>query len=49
MTIGKDNNGTAPRALKDPTQESRVLHERRLVHKANMQRVVDGVKRLVDR
>jgi|TARA_B100000959_G_scaffold284441_1_gene356091 nitroreductase len=49
MTIGKDNNGTAPRALKDPTQESRVLHERRLVHKGNMQRVVDGVKGLVDR
>ncbi len=48
MTIGKENNGTAPRALKDPSQESEILRTRRLIHKANMQRVVEGVKSLVD-
>ena len=48
MTIGKENNGTAPRALKDPSQESEILRTRRLIHKANMQRVVEGVKGLVD-
>ncbi len=48
MTIGKENNGTAPRALKDPSQESEILRTRRLIHKANMQRVIEGVKGLVD-
>ena len=48
MTIGKENNGTAPRALQDPSLENEVLFERRLVHKANMQRVVEGVRDLVD-
>jgi hypothetical protein len=48
MTIGTENNSTAPRALKDPARQSEILHERRLIHKANMQRVVEGVKGLVD-
>ena len=48
MTIGKENNGTAPRALRDPSLENDVLFERRLIHKANMQRVVEGVRELVD-
>ena len=48
MTIGTENNATAPRALKDPPRESEILHERRLIHRANMQRVVEGVKGLVD-
>ena len=48
MTIGKENNGTAPRALRDPLLENDVLFERRLIHKANMQRVVEGVRELVD-
>ncbi|MEC9058492.1 MAG: nitroreductase family protein [Actinomycetota bacterium] len=48
MVIGKENNGTAPRALQDPSLENDVLFERRLIHKANMQRVVEGVKSLVD-
>ncbi|MEC8975934.1 MAG: nitroreductase family protein [Actinomycetota bacterium] len=48
MTIGKENNGTAPQALKDPSRENEVLYKRRLIHKANMQRVVEGVKGLVD-
>lgn len=48
MVIGKENNGTAPRAQKDPSQEDAVLFERRSIHKANMQRVVTGVQSLVD-
>jgi len=48
MVIGKDNNGTAPRAQEDPSRENAVLFERRLIHKSNMQRVVEGVKTLVD-
>ncbi len=48
MVIGKENNGTAPRAQEDPSRENEVLFERRLIHKSNMQRVVEGVKSLVD-
>jgi len=48
MVIGKENNGTAPRAQKDPSQEDAVLFERRSIHKSNMQRVVEGVQSLVD-
>ena len=48
MVIGKENNGTAPRAQEDPSKEDEVLFQRRLIHKANMQRVVEGVRSLVD-
>ena len=48
MVIGKQNNSTAPRAQEDPSNENQVLFERRLIHKTNMQRVVEGVKSLVD-
>ena len=48
MVIGKENNSTAPRAMADPSLESQILFERRLIHKANMQRVLEGVKALVD-
>lgn len=48
MVIGKENNGTVPAALKDPGREQRVLNKRREVLKANMQRVVEGVKATVD-
>lgn len=48
MVIGKENNGTAPRAQQDPSKEDEVLFQRRLIHKANMQRVVEGVRSLVD-
>jgi len=48
MIIGKENNSTAPRAMADPSLENQILFERRLIHKANMQRVLEGVKALVD-
>jgi|TARA_Y100000817_G_scaffold301903_1_gene282309 nitroreductase len=48
MVIGKENNSTAPRAMADPSLENQILFERRLIHKANMQRVLEGVKALVD-
>lgn len=48
MVIGKKNNSTAPRAMADPSLENQILFERRLIHKANMQRVLEGVKALVD-
>ena len=48
MVIGKENNGTASRAQEDPGKEDGVLFQRRLIHKSNMQRVVQGVKSLVD-
>ena len=48
MVIGKENNSTAPRAMADPSLENPNSFERRLIHKANMQRVLEGVKALVD-
>ena len=48
MVIGKENNSTAPRAMADQSLENQILFERRLIHKANMQRVLEGVKALVD-
>ena len=48
MVIGKENNSTAPRAMADPSLENQILFQRRLIHKANMQRVLEGVKALVD-
>ncbi|OUW33689.1 MAG: hypothetical protein CBD32_01935 [Actinobacteria bacterium TMED172] len=48
MVIGNENNSTAPRAMADPSLENQILFERRLIHKANMQRVLEGVKALVD-
>ena len=48
MVIGEENNGTVPAALKDPDREERVLNKRRTVLRANMQRVVEGVKAQVD-
>ena len=48
MIIGTENNSTAPRAMADPSLENQILFERRLIHKANMQRVLEGVKALVD-
>lgn len=48
LVIGKENNSTAPRAMADPSLENQILFERRLIHKANMQRVLEGVKALVD-
>lgn len=48
MLIGQENNGTVPMALRDPAKEERVLNRRRAVLKANMQRVVEGVKAIVD-
>ena len=48
MIIGKENNSTAPRAMADTSLENQILFERRLIHKANMQRVLEGVKALVD-
>ena len=48
MVIGKENNSTAPRAMADPSLENQILFERRLIHKANMQSVLEGVKALVD-
>ena len=48
MVIGKENNSTAPRAMADPSLENQILFERRLIHKANMQRVLEGVKALLD-
>lgn len=46
MIIGQENNGTVPRALKDPDQEERVLNGRRRTLKANMQTTVEGVREL---
>ncbi|MDE0497510.1 MAG: nitroreductase family protein [Acidimicrobiaceae bacterium] len=48
MLIGQENNGTVPMALRDPAKEQRVLNRRRDVLRANMQRVVEGVKATVD-
>ena len=48
MLIGQENNGTVPMALRDPNKEQRVLNRRRAVLRANMQRVVEGVKAIVD-
>ncbi|WP_419931201.1 nitroreductase family protein [Candidatus Poriferisodalis sp.] len=48
MLIGQENNGTVPMALRDPAKEQRVLNRRRQVLRANMQRVVEGVKTIVD-
>ncbi len=48
MLIGQENNGTVPMALRDPAKEQRVLNRRRETLRANMQRVVDGVKAIVD-
>lgn len=49
MTIGEENNGTTPRALKDPDREEAVLNDRRQTLKANMQATVEGVRSTVDR
>ena len=48
MLIGQENNGTVPMALRDPNKEQRVLSRRRETLRANMQRVVEGVKAIVD-
>ncbi|WP_419838325.1 nitroreductase family protein [Candidatus Poriferisodalis sp.] len=48
MLIGQENNGTVPMALRDPAKEQRVLNRRRETLRANMQRVVEGVKAIVD-
>ena len=48
MLIGQENNGTVPMALRDRAKEQRVLNRRRAVLRANMQRVVEGVKAIVD-
>ena len=48
MLIGQENNGTVPIALRDPAKEQRVLNRRRETLRANMQRVIEGVKSIVD-
>ena len=48
MLIGQENNGTVPMALRDPAKEQRVLNRRRETLRANMQRVVEGAKAIVD-
>lgn len=48
MTIGQENNGTVPQALKDPDKEEHVLNRRRQTLKANMQATVEGIRDLVD-
>ena len=48
MVIGEKNNRSSAMATADPNQEQNVINARRQVHKANMQRTIEGIKSKVD-
>ncbi|MDE0845758.1 MAG: nitroreductase family protein [Actinomycetota bacterium] len=48
MVIGEKNNRSSAMATADTNQEQNVINARRQVHKANMQRTVEGIKSKVD-
>jgi nitroreductase len=48
MVIGEKNNRSSAVATADTNQEQNVINARRQVHKANMQRTVEGIKSKVD-